>query len=132
MTVEHVLSLVAAALTGAGTTGAVALRSRSSREARFYKDVDQRMQQLEAKVKECEAERPVLAILRLGVCLMVPEVQRLSRLCGEPRNPVLDQVQNAFRALPQDKDDLNDLLDELRREPGVYTPAEGREKGNAA
>lgn len=132
MAVESLLSLVAAAFAGAGSTSAVFLKSRSVREAKFYERYDRRMTELEDKVKECEAERPIIGIMRLGVCMMVPELQRLSRRVGETRNPVLDQVANAFKALPPTHSDLTELLQQLRAVDGVYTPAEREGGTNAA
>lgn len=129
---ETILSLVGAAITGAGTTGAVALRIKNSRETKFYERYDKRMVELEHKVAECEKERPIVQILTLGMCMAVPELQRLSLALGERRNPVLDQVANAFKALPQDRGDLNDLLHKLRSVPGVYSAAEEKEQERGA
>lgn len=127
--VETVLSLVGAALTGAGTAGGVALRLKNSRESKFYERYDRRMIDLENKVAECEAERPVISILKLGICMLAPEVQRLSRRLGDYENPVILQVINAFEALPQEKDEtMAKLILQLRKEPGVYSPAEGVEQ----
>lgn len=124
--------LVFGLLSGASGVGLTAMKLRGSTQQRFYERYERRMTELEAKVVECEKERPIIQILTLGMCMTVPELQRLSRIVGEPRNPVLDQVANAFEALPQDRGDLSDLLARLRREPGVYTPAEEGELGNGA
>lgn len=135
VSLELILGLVGGAFSGAGTVGGLALKSRHSREARFEARVDAEIASLREKVEECERERPQLAILKFGVRMLVPELQRLSRIAGEPQNPMLAQVAVAFSALPVDDDGrtLQTLLDQLRREPGVYSPPEyggGDERSN--
>lgn len=103
---------------GIGSTMTVMFSSRARREQRFNDRYDQRFNELEAKVAECEKERPQLAVLTLGVSLLLPEVQRLSESAGQPNNPVLAIVADAFDALPHDKP-WPEIIERLRREPGV-------------
>lgn len=115
MGMELLFGLIGGAFTGASTVGAVALRSRQSREGRFEARVDKELASLRAKVDECERERPQIAILKFGVRLLVPEIVRLSAVAGEPHNPLLAQVASAFSALPVDDAGLtfDDLLRRL-------------------
>lgn len=100
---------------GGGVLGFVgaAFQQRRSAEGVFNARVDERLKQLEAAVAECEKERPVIAVLKTSVCMLVPEVLR-----QEPGNPVLRAVSSALSALPSSDDGpLEELIAQLKEIP---------------
>lgn len=103
---------------GAGAFTAVAgfvggiVHQRVAREARFETRIDRRLKELEAEVVECRKRDSEVLILRMGMRMIVPEMQRLDR-----GNPVLAQLANALSALPEDGDAMGDLLAKLLEVP---------------
>lgn len=87
-------------------------QQRFAAEGRFNKRIDDRLKELEAKVEECERERPQIAILKMGVCLMVHELHE-----RDSSNPVLKQVAAAFSTLPSDNSSFDELIKQLKQTP---------------
>jgi hypothetical protein len=90
------------------------VQQRTSREARFEQRVDQRISELESEVAECRKRDGEVVILRMGMRMIVPEMQRLDR-----NNVILAQVANALSALPEDTDSMASLLGKLNEIPGA-------------
>ena len=104
---------IVGASTGGGLLGFVA--ATFSREAKFNARLDVRLKHLEKEVEECRNERPQIAIIKMGACMMAEEMNR--RL---PGNPILRQVATAFDALPREPDDtLDKLMQKLNEIPGT-------------
>jgi hypothetical protein len=114
---------LASILAGSGTAvlgfiGGV-VQQRTTREARFEKRMDQRLVELELQVAECRKRDSEVVILRMGMRMIVPEMQRLDR-----GNTVLTQVANALSALPEDGEKMTDLIEKLGEIPGTNDAAE--------
>ena len=108
-TIESISAFVA----GAAGVGGVWLKGKGSREARFNARYDERFKALEAKVEECDRERPYILIMAWGMKLIVAEAQ-----ARDSSNPVLKQVKKAFEALPATENvGINDLLVQLNSIP---------------
>jgi hypothetical protein len=119
------MSLAAGAATAVvGFVGGV-IQQRTSRETRFEDRIDKRLAELEGEVAECRKRDGEVVILRMGMRMIVPEMQR-----RDPGNPVLTQVANALSALPEGgDDDMADLLEKLNQVPSMSERTEGKDNG---
>lgn len=100
---------IAAFAVGSVTTAGIWLKKNGTREGRFNARYDKRFDELEAKVEQCERERPFMLIMAWGMKAMVADAQERDRC-----NPVLKQVAAAFKALPATEHvGINELLAQL-------------------
>lgn len=100
---------------GGGVLALVAavVKGREGREETFNKRVDARLEVLEAAVKECEKERPYMLLMAGGMKMLVIRLQE-----KDPKDPLIQQVANAFRALPTtENQSLTELVEQLNQVP---------------